>query len=236
MLAGAIDLPSVLTASRFPALVPRPLVVLVTVPGVLDVIGTEIEQPPAGMTLPEAMVMPVAVVVTPGHVTVPAPVMVTPAGMLSENAEVSVIGAALLLPSVSVNVDAPPAGMVPGTIDFPSVGPNSSSVSVSDALAVEPGPALARLVAFTVLVIDGAVMLAAKLTGWLYVRLLPAAAGTYAPVTPNPVPELVTVPQFAPGPTATQDRPALCVTPAGSVSASVTLDASEGPVLVSTIT
>ena len=76
----------------------------------------------------------------------------------------------------------------------------------------------------------------AKLTGMLYVMLLPGAAGTYAPVTPNPVPRLLTVPQFAPGPTATHDTPALCVTPAGNVSVSVTLVASDGPPLVSTIT
>ena len=246
MLAGRIVLPRVgptavtvrgaLAGPALPELVESVPVVFVTVPGVLDVIGTEIVQPPTGITLPEATVTAPAVTVTAAHVVLPEPVVVTPSGIVSVNAEDKVIGAALVLPSVSVSVDAPPTAMLAGRMVLPSEGPKSSSVSVSDALADDPAPLLARLVAVTVLVIDGAVMLAAKFTGWLYVTLLPAAAGTYAPVTPKLVPELVTMPHNAPGPTATHERPALCVTPAGNVSASVTFVASDGPPLVSTMT
>lgn len=91
--------------------------------------------------------------------------MVTPDGMVSVNAAVNVVAAALGLPSVIVSVAVPPAAIVAGTIDLPSVGTNRMIELVSDADAVEPGPLLAVFVAFTVLVIVGADMPALKFTG-----------------------------------------------------------------------
>ena len=104
---------------------------------------------------------------TPVQVPLLGPVVVTPGGIPSVNVEVSEIGAALVLPSVMFNVDEPPTGMVADTNALSSDGAKSSSVFVSDALAVDPGPELVVLVALTVLVIVGAVMLGAKLTGAL---------------------------------------------------------------------
>ena len=73
-----------------------------------------------------------------------------------------------MLPSISVSVDvAADADRSPAAMDLPSVGANSSNALVSLAVAVEPAPLLVVLVAFTVLVIDGVVMLDAKFTGTL---------------------------------------------------------------------
>ena len=113
---------------------------LVTVPGVLDVIGTMIVQPPAGIVLPEAIVMESAATVTPGQVPLLGPVVVTPAGIGSVNAAVSVIGTGLALASVSVSDAVPPIAMVAGTMDLASVG---GAFTVRFAVA---GPALPALV------------------------------------------------------------------------------------------
>ena len=78
IVAGTIDLVSVaeiavtvsgaLADGAVPASVVSPLVVLVTVPGVLDVMGTRMVQPPGGIVDPDAIVISVGVVVTPGQV------------------------------------------------------------------------------------------------------------------------------------------------------------------------
>ena len=86
-------------AGAVPVLVDSALVVLVTVPGVLDVMPTTIVQPPVGIADPDDIVIVVDVTETPPQVPVLAVVVVTPAGMVSTSAAVSEIGDALLLPT-----------------------------------------------------------------------------------------------------------------------------------------
>ena len=163
--ADAVTVSGALAAGAVPTADCSALVVLVTVPGVFDVTVTTIVQPPAGRMLPEGLVIDVAVTVIPVHVPVLPPVVVTPAGMLSTNANANVVAPALGLPSASVSVAVPPAAIDAGAIVLPSVGANRTIVLVSDAEAVEPGPELAALTAVTVFVIDGADMPALKVTG-----------------------------------------------------------------------
>ncbi|HTQ01942.1 MAG TPA: hypothetical protein VMN56_21665, partial [Casimicrobiaceae bacterium] len=151
MVAGAIALVSVgpgavtvigaLAGGAVPPFVASGPVTLVTVPGVDDVIVTTIVQPPTGIAEPLAIVIVVDVTMTPPHVPVLPPVVVTPAGMLSTNADVSVSGPDPVLPSVRVSVAVPPAAMVDGAIALASVGPGA--VTVNGALA---GGALPPLV------------------------------------------------------------------------------------------
>jgi len=122
-----------LAGGAVPPLVCSGPVVLVTVPGVDDVIVTTIVQPPGGMVDPAATVIVVAVTATPVQVPVLPDVVVTPAGIVSVNAAVSVSGVAPGLPSVSVSVAVPPAAIVAGWIVLVSVGPEP--VTVIGALA-----------------------------------------------------------------------------------------------------
>jgi hypothetical protein len=161
----AVTVSGACAGAPVPADVTSELVMLVAVPGVLDVIGTLIVQPPACNALPEAIVIVVAVDETLAQVVVAAPVIVTPAGIVSVNACDSVIGMALALPSVIESVAAPPAAMVAGRIALATVGASNSNVLVSDALADEPGPVFGGLVTVTVLVMLGVVRPALKLTG-----------------------------------------------------------------------
>ena len=108
-VGGALTVRSALAGGASPALVDSVPVVLVTVPGVHDVIATTIVQPPAGTLLPAAMVIDAAATVTPVHVPVLPEVVVTPAGILSTKLDDSVTAAALPLPSVSV-IDGRAAG------------------------------------------------------------------------------------------------------------------------------
>ena len=105
-----------------------------------DVIVTTIVQPPGGMADPDAIVIVVAVTVTPVHVPVLPDVVVTPAGIVSVNAAVSVSGAAVGLPSESVSVAVPPGAIVDGAIDFVSVGPEPVTVIGADAGGAVPPP------------------------------------------------------------------------------------------------
>ncbi len=121
-----------LADGALPPLVCSGPVVLVTVPGVDDVIVTTIVQPPGGIAAPPAIVIVPEVTVTPAQVPVLPPMVVTPAGIASVNADVSVSGVTPALPSVSVSVALPPAAMVDGAIDLASVG---AEPTVSGALA-----------------------------------------------------------------------------------------------------
>jgi len=114
-----------------PALVVSVPVVLVTVPGVLDVTVATIVQPPTGIVEPLAIVISVGVLVTPVQVPLALPVIVTPAGIASVNGAVSVIGTALVLASVMVSVALPPATIVDGAIALPMV--DATAVTVSGA-------------------------------------------------------------------------------------------------------
>ena len=91
---------------------------LATVPLVVALLmtGTIIVQPPTAIDAPLAYDTLLAVVVTDAGVHVPevAPLTVTPAGSVSVKICVSVIAAALALPSVIVKDDVPPTGMTAG--------------------------------------------------------------------------------------------------------------------------
>ena len=149
MEAGAIVLVSVnnaavtvsgaLAAGAVPAPVTNVLVVLVTVPGVDDVIVTTIVQPPGGTAVPAGSVISVGVTATAGQLPVLPDVVVTPAGIGSMNATVNVCATAFTLDSVSVSVAVPPATMEAGAIVLVSV--NNAAVTVSGALAVGAVPA-----------------------------------------------------------------------------------------------
>jgi len=123
----AVTVSGALAGSAVPALVCRLPVVLVTVPGVAEVIVTTIVQPPAGSTDPDAIVIVVGVTVTPVHVPVLPDVVVTPDGIVSVNAAVSASGSVFGLPSVIVSVEAPPDTMVAGSIVLPSAGGDSGT-------------------------------------------------------------------------------------------------------------
>jgi hypothetical protein len=136
-----------------PASVTSAPVVLVTVPGVLDVIATTIVHPPDGTCAPVAIVTSVDVFVTPAHVPVLAPVMVTPAGIASVNGDCSVSGVALALPIVMVSVAALPMAMVAGAIVLPSVA--LTAVTVSGAEAGGDTPALVVNVPVVLVTVPG---------------------------------------------------------------------------------
>ena len=104
-----------LAGGAVPAFVCRSIVVLVTVPIVVDVTVTTIVQPPAGTDAPPGNVIDVAFTPTPTQVPALPPTVVRPAGIVSVNGAVSVIAAAFALPSVMVSVAVPPDGIVPGT-------------------------------------------------------------------------------------------------------------------------
>ncbi len=125
--------------------------------------------------------------------------------------------------------------VVPGaTLTTPSVlviarSACAASVSLSVALPLAPE---ARSFAVAVLSSGLSARLAANETGTVNVRKLPAPALTCAPVAPKLVCGAmpVTTPQLA-VPVAAQVTAPLKVTPAGSVSPTVTLSASDTPVL-----
>ncbi len=104
IVAGRIDLSSVAAASVTvngalaagvrPAPVVSVLVVLVTAPGVAEVIVTMIVQPPGGTSVPVAIETIVGVMVTPVHVPVLPDVVVTPAGIRSVKIAVNGCGVA----------------------------------------------------------------------------------------------------------------------------------------------
>ncbi len=106
-------------------------------------------------------------------------------------------------------------------------------VSLSDPLAVLPGPDAARSVAFAVLTSGSVVMPEANCTGTVNTSLSAAVDPTLAPVVPKFVWPVVpvTLPHAA-APLATQVTFAESVTPAGSASVTVTLLAAEGPPFV----
>ena len=76
--------------------------------------------------------------VTPAHVPVLALVVVTPAGIVSTNGDVSRIAPEFALPSVSVSVAVPPVAIDDGTMDLPSVGATAVTVSGADAAGAVP--------------------------------------------------------------------------------------------------
>ena len=150
IVPGAIDLASVgaaaftvtgaLAAGAVPAVVARALVVLVTVPGVDEVIVAVIVQPvAAAMLLPDAIVIVVVVLDTPAHVPPVAPTMVTPAGIVSVNGAVSVSGVAIRIAQRQRQRCGTADVIVPGAIDLPSVG--TAALTVSGALAAGAVPA-----------------------------------------------------------------------------------------------
>jgi hypothetical protein len=121
--AGAVDIRFALAAAAVPALVTSEPVVFVNVPLIDDVTFTTIVHPPTGTDVPEAMVTPLLVTETLVHV--PAlldDVMLTPAGIVSVNAELSVYAPAVALPRVIVSVEALAPVTVDGANDFVSVG------------------------------------------------------------------------------------------------------------------
>ena len=159
MVAGAIVFVSVgptapvtvsgaLAGGAVPPLVVSVPVVLVTVPGVDDVIATTIVQPPDASALPLAIVIVVGVTVTPAHVPVLPPVVVTPAGIVSVSGAVSVTGAPLVLPSTSVSVAVPPGAMVAGAMVFASVTPDAFTLSAALAAGAGPSVVESALVVF----------------------------------------------------------------------------------------
>ncbi len=101
---------------------------------------TMIVQPPEGTELPAGIEIRPDVTTTLGQVPVLADVVVTPDGIASVNAELSVAAVALALPSVSVSVAVPPAAMEAGVMDLLSVG--AEAVTVSGALAAGAEPTL----------------------------------------------------------------------------------------------
>ena len=205
---GAIDLASVggamvtvsgaLAGGAVPASVTAWLVVLVTVPGVADVTWNTIVQPPTGIVLPAALVIVAAVLITPVHVPVLPPTSVTPPGIVSVNGADSVIGIALLLPSVMVSVALPAATMVDGRRVL--VSAEFTAVTVSGACAAGAVPAeVARS-----LVVLVTVPVVADVTATTIVQPpggieVPAAsvielAATVTPVQEPVLPEVVVTP------------------------------------------
>ena len=163
MVAGRIVLPrdsdaaltvsGALAVGAVPPAVTRVLVVLVTVPGVDDVIVTTIVQPPEGIDDPDGSVINVAATVTPVHVPVLPDVVVTPAGIGSVNAAVSNALLALELPMVIVSVAVPPATMIGAAMALPSV--SGTSLTVSGALAAGVVPAAVMSVLVVLVTVPG---------------------------------------------------------------------------------
>ena len=191
-----------LAGGALPASVASVPVVLVTVPVVDDVMVTTIVQPPTGIVEPLALVMVVGVTVTAEHVPVLPLVVVTPAGMTSVNGAVSAIGAALVLPSVSVSVAVPPAAMVAGAMAFASVG---SASTVSGALAGGAEPPV---------VVSGPVVLVTVPTvdEVIATTIVQPPTGTVEPLA------IVTVVGVTVTPVHVPVLPPVVVTPAGIVS------------------
>ena len=149
-----------LAAGALPPLVDSALVVLMTDPGVDDVrVVTMIVQPPTGIVDPLAMVIEVEATVTPVQDptllpgVLPGPV-VTPAGMVSVSAVVSVNGAAVPLTRLMVSVVDAPATMVGGVMFLLTwIGPGAGETTVNGALA---GRAVPPLVASALVVLTTA--------------------------------------------------------------------------------
>ena len=218
MLAGPIVLVSVRPAALtvrgaladgvVPPAVTSVLVVLVTVPEVVDVIVVMIVQPPGGISDPVGSVMSAGVTATPTQVPVLPLVVVTPAGMGSVNGAVSATATALRLPSVSVSVDVPPAAIAAGTIVFVSVDAPAFTVSVALAGGVVPPAVTSVLVVLVTVpgVVDVMLTTIVQPPGGM---IEPSAIVINAGVTATP-PQLPVLPLFV-------------VTPAGmgSVKAAV---------------
>ena len=146
-----------LAGGAVPPAVDKVPVVLVTVPGVADVIETTMVHPPGASDVPLAIVIDVGVTVTPVHVPALPLVVVTPGGIVSTNGAINANACALLLPSTSVSVAVPPDAIVAGAMVLVSEMP-AFAIVVVGAVLVAGGPAGGVAVAvFTIVPLPPAV-------------------------------------------------------------------------------